>query len=78
MCFFQRGFIDVCSVVGGIDAWSLNVDPAILSAAGDDLRSRRRCNDRQSAADRFLRDATIQVVVFDDLDDIRLFIDQQV
>lgn len=29
MYFVQRGFTDVYNVVGGIDAWSLNVDPSI-------------------------------------------------
>lgn len=29
MYFVQQGFTDVYNVVGGIDAWSLQVDPAI-------------------------------------------------
>lgn len=29
MYFAQQGFVDVHNVVGGIDAWSLQVDPAI-------------------------------------------------
>jgi monothiol glutaredoxin len=29
MYFAERGFSDLYNVVGGIDAWSLNVDPAI-------------------------------------------------
>lgn len=29
MYFAQEGFADVYNVVGGIDAWSLSVDPAI-------------------------------------------------
>ena len=29
MYFAQQGFSDVYNVVGGIDAWSLEVDPAV-------------------------------------------------
>jgi monothiol glutaredoxin len=29
MYFAQQGFGDVCNVVGGIDAWSLGIDPGI-------------------------------------------------
>lgn len=29
MYFAQQGFVDVYNVVGGIDAWSLDVDPEI-------------------------------------------------
>jgi len=29
MYFVQQGFSDVYNVVGGIDAWSLEVDPAV-------------------------------------------------
>lgn len=29
MYFAQQGFVDVYNVVGGIDAWSLDVDPGI-------------------------------------------------
>jgi monothiol glutaredoxin len=29
MYFAQQGFDDVCNVVGGIDAWSLGIDPGI-------------------------------------------------